>query len=63
MTVKEQEERADGPVRGYRATRAGTFNKTDTPLKEVPASVTVVPGQLIKDQARAWPTPSATCPA
>ena len=48
LTVKEQEERADGPVRGYRATRSG--NKTDTPLKEVPASVTVVPGQLIKDQ-------------
>ena len=53
MTVKEQEERADGPVLGYRATRSGTFNKTDTPLKEVPASVTVVPGPLIKDQASA----------
>ena len=35
----------------YRATRTTTFTKTDTPLKEVPASVTVVPAQLMKDLA------------
>ena len=35
----------------YRATRSSTFTKTDTPLKEVPASITVVPAQLMKDQA------------
>src|SRR5258705_9863366 len=46
---KAIEERADGPVEGYRATRSSTFTKTDTPLKEVPASVSVVPAQLIKD--------------
>jgi catecholate siderophore receptor len=46
---KATEERADGPVDGYRATRSATFTKTDTPLKEVPASVTVVPAQLVKD--------------
>ena len=39
------------PCRGYRATRSGTFTKTDTPLKEVPASITVVPTELIQDQA------------
>ena len=44
------------PARGeadtdYRATRSSTFTKTDTPLKEVPASITVVPAQLMKDQA------------
>jgi catecholate siderophore receptor len=44
-------ERADGPVNGYRATQSSTFTKTDTPLKEVPASISVVPAQLIKDQA------------
>lgn len=44
-------ERADGPVTGYRATRSSTFTKTDTPLNEVPASVTVVPAQLMKDAA------------
>lgn len=51
VTVQERAERADGPVQGYRATRSATFTKTDTPLKEVPASVTVVPADLIKDQA------------
>ena len=35
----------------YRATDSGTFTKTDTPLKEIPASITVVPAQLMKDQA------------
>lgn len=45
------DERADGPVIGYRATRSSTFTKTDTPLREVPASVSVIPAQLMKDQA------------
>jgi catecholate siderophore receptor len=39
---------ADGD---YRARRSSTFTKTDTPLKEVPASITVIPAQLMKDQA------------
>lgn len=51
VNVQGQAERADGPVQGYRATRSATFTKTDTPLKEVPASVTVVPAELMKDQA------------
>jgi catecholate siderophore receptor len=51
VTVRAQTERADGPVTGYRATRSATFTKTDTPLKDVPASVTVVPAELMKDQA------------
>src|SRR3954451_19599775 len=51
IKVEGQAERADGPVTGYRATRSSTATKTDTPLKEVPASVTVVPAQLMKDQA------------
>ena len=42
-------ERADGPVRGYRATRSSTATRTDTPLSEVPASITVVPGDLMRD--------------
>ena len=44
-------ESADGPVLGYNATRSATATKTDTPLREVPASVTVIPSQLMKDQA------------
>ncbi len=51
VLVKGEAERADGPVQGYRATRSATFTKTDTPLKEVPASITVVPEEVIKDQA------------
>jgi catecholate siderophore receptor len=51
VKVQESAERADGPVKGYNATRSSTFTKTDTPLKEVPASVTVVPAELMKDQA------------
>jgi catecholate siderophore receptor len=51
VTVRADAERADGPVSGYRATQSSTFTKTDTPLKEVPASITVVPEQLMKDQA------------
>ncbi|RZI43569.1 TonB-dependent siderophore receptor [Herbaspirillum sp. HC18] len=51
VTVRATSERADGPVNGYRAERSATFTKTDTPLKEVPASVTVVPAELMRDQA------------
>ena len=43
-------ETADGPVEGYRATRSATGTKTDTPLKEVPQAVNVVPRQVIEDQ-------------
>ena len=51
VKVQGETERADGPVDGYRATRSSTATKTDTPLNEVPASLTVVPAQLMKDQA------------
>ncbi|HZW12584.1 MAG TPA: TonB-dependent siderophore receptor [Noviherbaspirillum sp.] len=50
ITVHAQGERADGPVTGYRAERSATFTKTDTSLKDVPASVQVVPAQLMEDQ-------------
>lgn len=39
-------ERADGPVNGFVATRSATGTKTDTPIVEVPQSISVVP----KDQ-------------
>jgi len=51
IRVQGEAERADGPVTGYRATRSSTATKTDTPLREVPASVTVVPSSVMKDQA------------
>jgi len=51
INVQAQGERADGPVDGYRAERSATFTKTDTPLKDVPASVSIVPAELMQDQA------------
>lgn len=36
--------------RGYGRSRAATATKTDTPIKDVPASIQVIPRQLIEDQ-------------
>jgi iron complex outermembrane receptor protein len=43
-------ERADGPVVGYRATRSATATKTDTPVRDSPQSINIVPRQVITDQ-------------
>ncbi|WP_460419062.1 TonB-dependent siderophore receptor [Pseudomonas sp. microsymbiont 2] len=43
------EERADGPVRGYRATRSATATRTDTDIRDTPQSINVVPAQVLKD--------------
>lgn len=43
-------ETATGPVNGYAAARTATGIKTDTPLKEVPQSVSVVGTEQIRDQ-------------
>lgn len=51
VVVKDRGEVADGPVAGYRATRSASFTKTDTALKDVPASVAVVGEEMVKDQA------------
>jgi iron complex outermembrane recepter protein len=42
-------ETAYGPVEGYSATRSATGSKTDTPLKEVPQSISVVGAEQIRD--------------
>jgi catecholate siderophore receptor len=39
-----------GAVDGYLATRTSTATKTDTPLRDIPQSITVVPKELAKDQ-------------
>ena len=49
VVVSERQERADGPVQGYRATRSSTLTRTDTALRDVPQSVQVVSEELIKD--------------
>ena len=46
----ETSERADGPVIGYRATRSATATKTDTPIRDTPQAIQVVPRQVIEDR-------------
>jgi len=44
-------ETAWGPVDGYAATRTASGTKTDTAIMDLPASVQVVPREVISDQA------------
>ncbi len=44
-------EAATGPVNGYTARRSASATKTDTPLNEVPQSITVIGAEQIRDQA------------
>ena len=50
VRAPEIRESAYGPVEGYRAERTGTATKTDTPIRDVPAAIQVVPKQVIQDQ-------------
>ncbi|WP_409566206.1 TonB-dependent siderophore receptor [Methylobacterium sp. J-070] len=43
-------ERADSPVIGYRATRSATATRTDTPVRDSPQSINIVPRTVITDQ-------------
>ena len=43
-------ESAFGPVSGYRATRSSTATRTDTPIRDVPQGITVLPRELLDDQ-------------
>ena len=45
----DKAETAYGPVKGYAATRSATGSKTDTPLKEIPQSISVVGAEQIRD--------------
>jgi iron complex outermembrane receptor protein len=42
-------EAADGPVQGYRATRSASATKTDTPIREIPQAISVVPAAVLED--------------
>jgi len=44
-----QQEHADGPVSGYRATRSATATRTDTPIEDIPQSISVVPKEVLDD--------------
>ncbi len=48
--VSPQAETAYGPVVGYRATRSATATRTDTPLRDLPQTVNVVPREVLVDR-------------
>jgi iron complex outermembrane receptor protein len=50
LNVGAGRETANGPVNGYVAQRSATATKTDTPLNEVPQSITVITADQIQDQ-------------
>jgi iron complex outermembrane receptor protein len=39
-----------GEQGGYRAEEASTATKTDTPIRDIPQSIQVIPGEVLKDQ-------------
>lgn len=45
-----ERESATGPVGGYAAKRSATATKTDTPLNEVPQSISVISAEQVRDQ-------------
>jgi len=49
IAVHAETERADGPVEGYRATRSATATRTDTPIKEIPRAISVIPTEVLED--------------
>lgn len=49
VTADHDYETASSPVRGYRATRSATATKTDTAIKDIPQSISVVPASVLKD--------------
>ncbi|WP_079227358.1 TonB-dependent siderophore receptor [Pseudomonas putida] len=49
VTADRDYETANGPVKGYRATRSATATKTDTAIKDIPQSISVVPASVLKD--------------
>lgn len=53
VTVRGATETATSPVNGYRARRAASATKTDTPLDETPQSITIVTRDQMVDQGAA----------
>ncbi|NWD91718.1 TonB-dependent siderophore receptor [Pseudomonas sp. K5002] len=47
--TSEAYESATGPVKGYRATRSASATKTDTALRDIPQSISVIPASVLND--------------
>jgi iron complex outermembrane recepter protein len=50
VRASAERETATGPVPGYTAKRSATATKTDTPLAEVPQSISVIGAEQVRDQ-------------
>ncbi len=49
ISVTSDYESASDPVKGYRATRSASATKTDTAIRDIPQSVSVIPASVLKD--------------
>ncbi|ELQ08732.1 TonB-dependent outermembrane receptor, partial [Pseudomonas fluorescens BRIP34879] len=49
VTGSADYETAQGPVKGYRATRSASATRTDTSIHETPQSISVVPKDVVED--------------
>lgn len=49
VTGEIDAETAQGPVKGYRATRSASATRTDTAIHETPQSISVVPKDVVED--------------
>ncbi|MGE8390818.1 MAG: TonB-dependent siderophore receptor [Pseudomonas sp.] len=49
ITGSADNERADGPVDGYKANRSASATRTDTALHDTPQSISVVPKDVLED--------------
>ena len=49
IRISGESESATGPVKGYRATRSASATKTDTAIREIPQSISVIPASVLQD--------------
>ena len=49
VTSDYRYETATSPVEGYRATRSATATKTDSAIRDIPQSISVVPARVLED--------------
>jgi iron complex outermembrane recepter protein len=48
-SITSEYESASDPLKGYRASRASSATKTDTAIRDIPQSISVVPASVLKD--------------
>src|SRR3990167_5181299 len=49
ISVTSDYESPTGPVQGYRATRSASATKTDTAIRDIPQSISVIPVSVLND--------------